>query len=69
MTPQDRYDVAILGGGLAGLTLAIQLKRARPETLDLHRREARGPGAGGGLQGRRVDRRDERALLRRASSA
>src|SRR5436190_20208192 len=30
--PGDRYDVAILGGGLAGLTLALQLKRTRPET-------------------------------------
>src|SRR5438445_13188684 len=28
----NRYDVAILGGGLAGLTLALQLKRQRPET-------------------------------------
>ena len=28
----DSYDVAILGGGLAGLTLALQLKQARPET-------------------------------------
>jgi flavin-dependent dehydrogenase len=26
-----RYDVAILGGGIAGLTLALQLKKARPE--------------------------------------
>ena len=26
------YDVVILGGGLAGLTLAMQLKQARPET-------------------------------------
>src|SRR5438034_3659206 len=30
--PKNRYDVAILGGGLAGLTLALQLKRTRPET-------------------------------------
>jgi flavin-dependent dehydrogenase len=30
--PADRYDVAILGGGLAGLTLALQIKQARPET-------------------------------------
>ena len=27
-----RYDVAILGGGAAGLTLALQLKEARPAT-------------------------------------
>jgi flavin-dependent dehydrogenase len=26
----DRYDVAILGGGIAGLTLALQLKQSRP---------------------------------------
>ena len=30
--PTDSYDVAILGGGLAGLTLGHQLKQARPET-------------------------------------
>src|SRR5947207_5449909 len=29
---QDIYDVAILGGGVAGLTLALQLKKARPAT-------------------------------------
>lgn len=28
--PLDQYDVAILGGGMAGLTLALQLKKARP---------------------------------------
>jgi flavin-dependent dehydrogenase len=43
--PQDRYDVAILGGGLAGLTLAIQLKQTRPETsvLVLEKREGPAP--------------------------
>ena len=30
--PHGHYDVAVLGGGLAGLTIAIQLKRERPET-------------------------------------
>jgi flavin-dependent dehydrogenase len=44
-TPGDSYDVAILGGGLAGLTLAIQLKQARPETsvLVLEKREGPAP--------------------------
>ncbi len=30
--PADSYDVAILGGGLAGLTLGLQLKQERPAT-------------------------------------
>lgn len=42
-----RYDVAILGGGLAGLTLAIQLKQRRPETsiVVLEKREGPAPDA------------------------
>src|SRR2546428_6566028 len=31
-TTADQYDVAILGGGQAGLTLALQLKKTRPAT-------------------------------------
>ncbi len=44
-TPDDFYDVAILGGGLAGLTLAIQLKQTRPDTsvLVLEKREGPAP--------------------------
>src|SRR3954471_20873141 len=41
----ERYDVAILGGGLAGLTLAIQLKGQRPDTAIavLEKREGPAP--------------------------
>ena len=38
-----RHDVAILGGGLAGLTLALQLKRTRPETTVLVLEKRKGP--------------------------
>jgi flavin-dependent dehydrogenase len=41
--PQDRYDVAILGGGLAGLTLGLQLKRARPEISIFTAEKREGP--------------------------
>jgi flavin-dependent dehydrogenase len=43
----ERHDVVILGGGLAGLTLAIQLKRARPgaKVLVVDKREGMAPEA------------------------
>ena len=41
--PQDTYDVAIVGGGLAGLTLGLQLKQARPETTIFTAERRQGP--------------------------
>jgi flavin-dependent dehydrogenase len=43
--PAERYDVAILGGGLAGLTLAIQLKlmRSATDVVVLEKREGPAP--------------------------
>ena len=44
-TAAESYDVAILGGGLAGLTLAMQLKRERQDTsvVVLEKREGPAP--------------------------
>jgi flavin-dependent dehydrogenase len=41
--PADSYDVAILGGGLAGLTVALQLKQARPDTTVFVAEKREGP--------------------------
>jgi 2-polyprenyl-6-methoxyphenol hydroxylase-like FAD-dependent oxidoreductase len=45
--PAGGYDVAILGGGLAGFTLALQIKQARPDTSVFlaERRDSRAPEA------------------------
>ncbi len=40
-----QYDVAILGGGMAGLTLAIQLKKGHPETRIIVIEKSRHPVA------------------------
>ena len=66
-TAADSYDVAILGGGLAGLTLGAAAQAGAPRHEHLHRREARGPGARGRLQGRRVDAGGLLQLLRRGA--
>jgi flavin-dependent dehydrogenase len=41
--PAESYDVAILGGGLAGLTLGLQIKQARPETSIFIAEKREGP--------------------------
>lgn len=39
----DRYDLVILGGGLAGLTLALQIKQRRPQTSVFVAEKREGP--------------------------
>ncbi len=47
MDKREKYDVIIVGGGLAGLTLALQLKQAKSEIsiLVLEKRSANAPAA------------------------
>ena len=65
----NHYDVAILGGGLAGGCLARQLRQEAPAAARPRRRKAPASGARGGLQGRRIERRDRRPLFPEAARA
>ena len=49
-----KADVAILGGGLAGLTLSLQLRQRFPDLDILVLERRRHPVPGGGAQGRRI---------------
>ena len=62
------YDVLIAGGGLAGLCLARQLTREAPDLRVFLAERRSAPRSGGRVQGRRIERRDRRALLSEASS-
>ena len=61
-SPEGHYDVVILGGGLAGLTLSLHLKRERPETSVLLVDKRETPAREAAFKVGRVDRRGRRVL-------
>ena len=63
------YDAVIAGGGLAGLDAGAAAAARIAGAARAGRREDAASGARGGTQGRRVERRDRRALLPERSSA
>jgi hypothetical protein len=65
----EQTDVVVLGGGLAGLSLAIQLRQRDPSIAVTVLERRTHSGARSRLQGGRVHRGNRRAILRAQCSA